>query len=311
MVSDKVLRTAEIVCCCIGVALVGVYFAVRAQGEVERRAAITAFMAEAAHTQALPSSDKTMAAPGSLTYAKPDKAHWSKGRIRAYEAAQATVGKSDRFPVAVLRIRRIGLEVPVYAADTARNMNRGAVLVQGTAPPDTGGNTAIAAHRDGYFRLLENVVPGDVLTVESLHRMQRYRVTLLEVVKPTDVSVLHQTNVPVVTLVTCYPFYFVGPAPQRYIVRAVAFEPSGMENGQPVSDSPARVTPKHGKLTGSERVARKFMLELRDWPVRFRSGNMRRGAIAFPAGVDAHALQFFSRSRMRNSQPAPDRHINR
>lgn len=209
VVSGKVLRAVELACWCAGIALVALYFALRGDGEAERRAAITTFMA--------------VAATAPLTYGAPDRAHWSQGRIRAYAAARAGAG----LPVAVLRIRRIGLEVPVYAADTARNMNRGAVLVAGTAAPDSGGNTAIAAHRDGYFRALKNVVVGDVVSVQTLSRVERYRVTSLAIVAPTDVAVLRRTAVPAVTLVTCYPFYFVGSAPRRYIVRAVALDGAG------------------------------------------------------------------------------------
>jgi len=126
--------------------------------------------------------------------------------------------------VAVLRIPRVDLEVPVYAALDERNLNRGAALVKGTAPPDSSGNTAIAAHRDGYFRALKNVALGDVLTVQTLSRLRKYRVTAIEIVKPENVSPLRATAFPTVTLVTCYPFYFVGSAPRRYIVRAVAMK---------------------------------------------------------------------------------------
>lgn len=218
MTRSGVFRAIEATCWVVGVALIALYFAARADGESGRRAAISAFTAATAYA-ASPSAAKRDAAP--LAYGAPDESHWSQGRIRAYQAAE---GGAAGLPVAVLRIRRVGLEVPVFSADTARNMNRGAVLVAGTAAPDTGGNTAIAAHRDGYFRALKDVVVGDVLSVQTLSRVERYRVTSLEIVKPTDVSVLRPTPVPTVTLVTCYPFYFVGSAPRRYIVRAVAVE---------------------------------------------------------------------------------------
>ena len=245
MNSAKVRKTAERVCWCVGLMLIGIYFALRADGEVERRAAISAFTAEAASPQS-PSDTRNLMVGHTihepLTYSAPDKTRWSKGRIRAYKAAQITSNANDGTPLAVLRIPRVGLEVPVYSADTARNMNRGAVLVEGTAAPDTGSNTAIAAHRDGYFRVLKDVVVGDVVTVQTLSRFQRFRVTALEIVRPTDISVLRQTRAPVVTLVTCYPFYFVGPAPRRYIVRAVALKTVS------IRDEPsARKLPVQGK----------------------------------------------------------------
>ncbi len=70
----------------------------------------------------------------------------------------------------------------------------------------------------------KDVAVGDVLEVESLSHRRAYRVTALAIVEPTDLWPLHETDVPAVTLVTCYPFYFVGSAPKRYIVRAVAVQ---------------------------------------------------------------------------------------
>jgi sortase A len=127
-------------------------------------------------------------------------------------------------PAALLRIPHVDLEVPVYVGTSERNLNRGAGLVEGTASPGSDGNIAIAAHRDGYFRVLKDVSLGDLLELESPTGQRRYRITDLVVVEPTDVWPLHATDEPTVTLVTCYPFYFVGSAPQRFIVRAVAFE---------------------------------------------------------------------------------------
>ncbi len=244
MVAKKVLRTVELVCWCVGLALVVLYFSLRIDGELERRAAISSFMAAAASMTTLAAAPTPAKTRPPLTYGVPDQTHWSQGRIRAYAKARGRAKAG--LPVAVLRIRRLGLAVPVYAADTARNMNRGAVLVAGTAAPDTRGNTAIAAHRDGYFRVLKNVVVGDVLSVQTLTKVERYRVTSLEVVKPTNISVLRQTQVPVVTLVTCYPFYFVGSAPRRFIVRAVAL----------LDSTNAKQTSFHRRCSGPGCVSR-------------------------------------------------------
>jgi sortase A len=123
-----------------------------------------------------------------------------------------------------LRIDRIGLEVPVYADVSERNLNRGAGLIAGTGLPGDEGNVGIAAHRDSYFRVLKDVAVGDLIALESLAGIRRYRITELFVVEPDDLKPLHEVGAPVITLVTCYPFYFVGAAPQRFIVRAVATE---------------------------------------------------------------------------------------
>lgn len=123
-----------------------------------------------------------------------------------------------------MRIASVNLEVPVYVDSNERNLNRGAGLIAGTARPGSGGNVAIAAHRDGYFRALRNVAVGDLVELESGSQQTTYRITELTIVEPTDIWPLDETDEPAVTLVTCYPFYFVGNAPQRFIVRGVAVD---------------------------------------------------------------------------------------
>ena len=130
----------------------------------------------------------------------------------------------DALPVALLRMPGIDLEVPVFADISERNLSRGAGWIPGTASPNDGGNMAIAAHRDQYFRALKDVTVGDLLELESLSGPRSYKVTSLTIVEPEDLWPLDPTDVATVTLVTCYPFYFVGSAPQRYIVQAVAFD---------------------------------------------------------------------------------------
>ena len=97
--------------------------------------------------------------------------------------------------------------------------------VENTALPGTDGNSGIAGHRDGFFRGLKDIGPGDAIELETLRgKKEVYRVERIWVVDPEDVSVLDPTPTRSLTLVTCYPFYHVGPAPQRYIVRAVRAE---------------------------------------------------------------------------------------
>ena len=118
----------------------------------------------------------------------------------------------------------VDLKVPVFADISERNLSRGAGWIPGTASPNDGGNMAIAAHRDQYFRALKDVAVGDLLELESLSGPRNYRVTSLTIVEPEDLWPLDPTDVATVTLVTCHPFYFIGSAPQRYIVQAVAFD---------------------------------------------------------------------------------------
>jgi sortase A len=113
------------------------------------------------------------------------------------------------------------LEVPVYAGTSTGVLDRGAGLIEGTAwPGSEEGNIGIAAHRDSFFRPLQGITPGTRLYIDTVQSTRRYRVTSVSVVAPQDVTVLDDTSRPSVTLVTCYPFHYVGAAPQRFIVRA-------------------------------------------------------------------------------------------
>ena len=99
-------------------------------------------------------------------------------------------------------------------------MNRGVGLIEGTASLNEVGNVGIAGHRDGFFRVLKDVKIGDRLILQTPQRLRRYQVTQTLIVDPDHVEVLDPTEDHVVTLVTCYPFYYVGPAPRRFIVKA-------------------------------------------------------------------------------------------
>jgi sortase A len=149
----------------------------------------------------------------------PDMSDWSETRIAAYEAILHAEGAAEA-PEGIMRIPAVDLELPVFAGAQERNLTRGAGRIPGTPPLGEIGNTGIAAHRDGYFRALKDVRLGDEILVETLRGRSRYEIVDLLIVDPTDVHVLDPTDVSALTLVTCYPFYFVGSAPQRYIVRA-------------------------------------------------------------------------------------------
>jgi sortase A len=92
--------------------------------------------------------------------------------------------------------------------------------IPGTPLPGQKGNVALAGHRDTFFRGLRNIHKDDEITLTTLHGSCLYRVDTTQVVEPKDIGVLRATADDILTLVTCYPFYFVGPAPQRFIVRA-------------------------------------------------------------------------------------------
>jgi sortase A len=146
-----------------------------------------------------------------------DQSLWAPGRIEAWQQSQVAAPANV---MAVLEVPEVGLKVPVYAGASDLNMDRGAGHIKGTTRPDGEGNIGIAGHRDGYFRALKDVEVGDSLTLLTSSGLQRYLIDEILIVDPLDVEVLDASDVTSVTLVTCYPFYFVGHAPQRYIVKA-------------------------------------------------------------------------------------------
>ena len=150
--------------------------------------------------------------------ATPDQSLWSPVRINAWLKVSNEPAPP---PLAVLRIPKIRLEVPVLPDTDDRTLDRAVGHIQDTAPPGTDGNSGIAGHRDGFFRGLKDIVPGDAIELDTLDGKESYRVERTWVVDPEDVSVLDPTSTRALTLVTCYPFYFVGSAPRRFIVRAV------------------------------------------------------------------------------------------
>ena len=99
-------------------------------------------------------------------------------------------------------------------------MNRGVGQIAGTSLPGHGGNIGIAGHRDGFFRKLKDIRTGDSIELVTISGTDVFVVDQIRITSPTDVSVLRPRAKHSLTLVTCYPFYFVGPAPRRYIVEA-------------------------------------------------------------------------------------------
>jgi sortase A len=148
----------------------------------------------------------------------PDLSLWDPERIGAWRRA---LTEPVPPPLAVLRIPKIRLDVAVLSGTDDFTLNRAVGHIEETALPGTDGNSGIAGHRDGFFRGLKDIGPEDVIELETLRGKQVYRVERIWVVDPEDVSVLDPTPTRSLTLVTCYPFYHVGPAPQRFIVRAV------------------------------------------------------------------------------------------
>lgn len=123
--------------------------------------------------------------------------------------------------VGQLEIPRLDLSVIVVAGTTKAILRRAAGQIAGTSMPgEPGGNIGISAHRDTFFRPLRNIRTDDLITLTTSAGEYRYRVVSIKVVKPNRVEVLDPDGTEALTLVTCHPFYFVGSAPNRFIVRA-------------------------------------------------------------------------------------------
>jgi sortase A len=163
---------------------------------------------------------------GALTTKTPDFGLWSGQRIKGY---QESLAAHFAPAIAILRIPKIHVEVPVLEGTDDLSLNRGVGHVAGTASPGEDGNVAIAGHRDGFFRGLKDVVLGDTIAMDTPGRTETYVIDRIVIVDPTDVSVLEPRARASLTLVTCYPFYFVGSAPRRYIVQATVADSAPAE----------------------------------------------------------------------------------
>jgi sortase A len=129
-------------------------------------------------------------------------------------------------------VERLNLSAMVRQGVSAKTLSEAVGHVPSTALPGQTGNFAIAAHRDTLFRALKDIRIGDIVTFQSETGLYRYRVMATEIVNPTEVSVLRpdgggliQRPGNLLTMITCYPFYYVGSAPKRFIVEARLVNP--------------------------------------------------------------------------------------
>jgi len=120
----------------------------------------------------------------------------------------------------LMEIPRLGVSVAVLQGTNSRMLRRGVGHIEGTPLPGEPGNSGIAGHRDTFFRELKDVRKDDEIEFQTATGLFRYQVDWVKIVAPDDTSVLIPSTESALTLVTCYPFYFVGPAPDRFVVRA-------------------------------------------------------------------------------------------
>src|SRR5579862_4324605 len=119
-----------------------------------------------------------------------------------------------------MAVQRLSLSVMVVEGTDKTTLRRAVGHMTGTGLPGQSGNIGIAGHRDTFFRPLKNIQRDDIITLTTLRGEYSYRVVSTKVVSPESVEVLKPDGNEILTLVTCYPFYFVGSAPNRFIVRA-------------------------------------------------------------------------------------------
>ena len=221
------IRAGELLSYSAGVVLTGFFAVQLAQGEVDRQQGIAAFEQSAPQMAMMQSAAPVSLDPADFTetvdpadfekLGEPDTSLWAPGRIADYQASLT----ADLPPVlGVLEVPSVSLKVPVYAVDSDLSMDRGAGIVDGMSYPHEPGNIGISGHRDGYFRALKDIQKGDSILLQTLEGPKQFTVENMQVVEITDLSLLQDTREQTVTLVTCYPFYFVGHAPQRFIVTA-------------------------------------------------------------------------------------------
>jgi sortase A len=212
-----------------GLGLLAIYGAVRLDNSISSRAALKSFAA-------LESSG------ASVSESYEGNSDTEETGLKSAELDSADVPKERQInqpgaPIGVLEIPKIRLEVPVFDGTDKRTLSRGVGRIAGTARPGDQGNIGIAGHRDSYFRGLKEVGIGDVIELRTVKGTDVYIVDEIHIVAPSDVSVLRPRLVSSLTLVTCYPFYFVGSAPQRYIVMASLTHETSNGSGHPMPDS--------------------------------------------------------------------------
>jgi sortase A len=166
----------------------------------------------------------------------------SRAVPRRLFAPGSTVGR--------IEIPRLGVSAVIRAGTDARTLRLAVGYIPGTALPGDPGNFGLAGHRDTFFRKLRDINPDDEIRIVTTDGVFRYQVQRTSIVMPQDVWVLDPTNYPALTLVTCYPFNYVGSAPKRFIVRAAL----------QTTETPARSTvskPPAAKLAGSQPTVSK------------------------------------------------------
>lgn len=199
----------------LGAISLTVYFTIRLQQQANAQAAVRQIVA----AQAAGADSAAFHGLARQSIADADRTDWSNARIAVADRQDSAVAD---IAIAVIRVPKLSIQAPVFAGASEAELDRGPGWLRDSSAIGSIGNTAIAGHRDGYFRALKDVALGDKIEVVTRDGSVSYGVTDIWIVDPDAVHVLDPTDHSAVTLITCYPFYFVGSAPQRFIVRATA-----------------------------------------------------------------------------------------
>ena len=233
----RLFRTFEFALGAAGLLLLGTCAGTALDGFAQSQAAVEQFKS------ALPAPSAQVAtaspAPQPARTQLIDFSRWSARRIAAFENS---LGAQQTPPIAVLQIPNINLEVPVFRDTGELSLNRGVGWIAGTASPGGEGNIGIAGHRDGFFRGLRSLSLGDEIRLLTSDSIAIFRVEKIEIVAPEDTSVLSPAAGRSLTLVTCYPFHYLGSAPKRFVVEGTfisdsAAAPSSAQSGSPIESN--------------------------------------------------------------------------
>jgi sortase A len=149
------------------------------------------------------------------------------GSVARQQTGTLPTSSHDMSPIGQLEIPRIHMSAMVAEGTSPNVLSRAVGHAKGTALPGQAGNVTLAAHRDTFFRHLGDVRWGDVIDLKEPGHEYRYQVRFTAVVGPKDTWVLEPTGKETLTLLTCYPFHFVGPAPDRFVIRARRIRAAG------------------------------------------------------------------------------------
>jgi sortase A len=166
-----------------------------------------------------------------------------------------TSASAAGFSIGQLQVPRIGLSVVVLEGDDPYTLRRGAGHIPGTAWCGAASNVAIAGHRDTFFRSLRDIREDDEIRLTTLDGFYVYRVESIQVVAAGDVQLLDQTSRPVLTLITCFPFSYIGPAPKRFVVRASQTSSSAAHDSRELGELPESPEQQNVETQASPQAA--------------------------------------------------------